>query len=289
LKVLSAWLNELSVTGWTSVVSTFFDVFLVALAIYWLIMLSKRTRAWQIIVGLALLLVLAYVTDKMRLHTLNYLLRSFLPLGPVALVILFYPELRNTLESMGRVTGWGRGLASLAKEENAHVIPSVAHAAAWMSSNKIGALIVLERDTALDDIAATGTTMDALVSRNLLCSLFYPGNPLHDGAAIVRGAHILAAGCTLPLTESDVGAMVHTRHKAALGVSETRDAVAVVVSEETGTISLAVDGRLIRGLTEETLGKRLHLLMGYSDGTHRKSDLARKVNGTLRKARITRK
>jgi diadenylate cyclase len=289
LKVLSAWLNELSITGWTSVVSTLLDVFLVALAIYWLIMLSKRTRAWQIIVGLALLLVLAYVTDKLRLHTLNWVLRSLLPLGPVALVILFYPELRSTLEGMGRVTGWGRGLASLAKEENSHVIQSVALATAWMSAQKIGALIVLERDTALDDIAATGTMMDALVSQNLICATFYPGNPLHDGAIIIRGAHILAAGCTLPLTESDVGAMVHTRHKAALGVSESRDAVAVVVSEETGTISLAVDGRLLRGLTEETLAKRLHLLMGYSDGTMRRSDLAKKVNGTLRKARIKHK
>ena len=276
-------------TGWTTILSTILDIILVAAAVYWLIMLSKRTRAWQIIWGLLVFLLLVFITDRLDLHTLNYLLRSFLPLGPVAIVILFFPELRQALENMGRVARWGHGLSLLAEEDVSSLINVVVRAATKMSQRKIGALIVIERESALDDVVATGTKIDSMVAEDLIGTIFYPGSPLHDGAVIIRGKRILAAGCTLPLSESvSAGAMIHTRHKAALGVAEESDAAVVVVSEETGTISLALEGKLHRGLDEQTLSQWLRNLTGIADDDAHKSDLARKFNGTLRKARIRR-
>ena len=271
--------------GVGTVLSTIIDIVLVAMAIYWLIMLSKRTRAWHIILGLGAFVVLELVTDYADLHTINYLLRSFIPLGPVAIVLLFYPELRNALENLGRVAGKGRGLTGFGKEDNSPTIDAVVKAACAMSAKKTGALIVIERQNALEDIASTGTRMDAQLSQDLLGAVFYPGNPLHDGAAIVRGDRIVVAGCTLPLSESvGVGAAIHTRHKAALGLSEVSDSVIVVVSEETGTISLAYESRLHRGLNENTLTEWLRTILGVGEDT-KTAQIARKVNGTIKKRR----
>ncbi|MHB9037514.1 MAG: diadenylate cyclase CdaA [Armatimonadota bacterium] len=282
----SAWQKDLAGAGWTTILSTFLDVFFVAALVYWLIMLSKRSRAWHIIWGLLLFLLLVPVTQWLNLQTLNYLLRSFLPLGPVAIVILFFPELRHALENMGRFAGWGAGLAVLDEEDRASLVEVVVKSAGRMSDRQIGALIVIEREGSLDDIAATGTRLDAQASEGLIGSIFNPGSPLHDGAIIIRGNRIIAAGCTLPLSESaHVGTMIHTRHKAALGVAEESDAAVVVVSEETGTISLALEGKLHRGLNEDSLARRLKNLSGISDEREKKSDFAQKVNGTIRKAR----
>jgi diadenylate cyclase len=265
--------------------STILDILLVAAVLYWLIMLSKRTRAWKIIWGLLIFLLLVFLTDRLRLHTLNYLLRSFLPLGPVAIVILFYPELRHALENMGKVAGWGTRFALLEKDDVATLIPVVVKSACRMSQRQIGALIVIEREDALEDIAATGTRLDATVSEQLIMSIFSPGGPLHDGAIVIRGTRVIAAGCTLPLSEStQVGTMIHTRHKAALGVAEESDAAVVVVSEETGTISLALEGKLHRGLNEESLSEWLRSISGISDDRVGGSRFARRVDGTLRKA-----
>lgn len=254
-------------------------------------MLAKRTRAWLYMWGLLVFFLLIFTTDRLQLHTVNYLLRSFLPLGPVAIVILFYPELRQALESMGKVAGWGRGLTMMASEDVTSLIDVVVRSAVKMSEKQIGALIVIERESALDDIAATGTRLNAAISEELIGSIFNPGSPLHDGAVIIRGTRITAAGCTLPLSESaHVGTMIHTRHKAALGVAEESDAAVVVVSEETGTISLALEGKLHRGLDEQTLTQWLRNLSGGSQEERAsKSEFARKVNGTLRKARLVRK
>lgn len=287
MSFLSAWQKDLESAGWTTILSTFLDIFLVAVVVYYLIILSKRTRAWYIIWGLLIFLLLVFVTDRLQLHALNYLLEKFVPLGPVAIVILFFPEIRQWLESMGRVAGWGRGLSSLAKEDVTTLIEVIAGSAIRMSEQKIGALMVIEREGSLDDIASTGTRMEAMVSEELIGSIFNPGSPLHDGAIVVRGTRIIAAGCTLPLSESaHVGTMIHTRHKAALGVAEESDAAVVVVSEETGTISLALEGKLHRGLDEETLTNWLRVISGATDEHSRRSDFARKVNGTLRKARL---
>jgi diadenylate cyclase len=285
LNFLQAWQRDLASAGWTILLSTVLDILLVAAVLYWLIMLSKRTRAWKIIWGLLIFLLLVFLTDRLQLHTLNYLLRSFLPLGPVAIVILFYPELRHALENMGKVAGWGTRFALLEKEDVTTLIPVVVKSACRMSERQIGALIVIEREDALDDIAATGTRLDAAVSEELIESIFNPGGPLHDGAILIRASRVIAAGCTLPLSEStQVGTMIHTRHKAGLGVAEESDAAVVVVSEETGTISLALEGKLHRGLNEETLTKWLRNISGISDERVGGSRFARKVDGTLRKA-----
>jgi diadenylate cyclase len=194
------------------------------------------------------------------------------------------------LENMGSVAGWGRGLATMPTGEVASLIHVITHSAARMSERKIGALIVIERESQLDDLAATGTRLNASISEELMGSIFNPGSPLHDGAVIIRGSRILAAGCTLPLSESaQFGTMIHTRHKAALGVAEESDAAVVVVSEETGTISLALEGKLHRGLDEESLAHWLRSISGTSDDRESRTTFVRKVDGTLRKARLRRR
>ncbi len=265
------------------------DILLVAAAIYWLIMLSKRTRAWLIIWGLLIFLALVRLTEWLQLRTINYLLGSFLPLLPVAIVILFYPELRHTLENMGRVADWSTGLELLPKDKVSELANSVVRATCRMSEQRIGALIVIERKNRLDDIADTGTKLNAVVSEELIRSIFNPGAPLHDGAIIIRGNRVVAAGCTLPLSENtQIGTMIHTRHKAALGVAEETDAAVVVVSEETGTISLAFEGKLYRELNGETLTQWLKNVMGALDGA-RRPEIVNRVDGTLRKAKFLRK
>ncbi|MDO8586685.1 MAG: diadenylate cyclase CdaA [Armatimonadota bacterium] len=272
--------------SWQSLVASTVDIFLVALVIYKLMMLAKRSRAWQIMWGLGVFILLGFVSDWLQLHTISYLLTSSLQLLPVAIVILFYPELRHALEDVGRVVGWGRSFSSLAQKDVSDIVREVARAAAQMSEHKVGALIALERETSLDDISATGVRIDALVTSDLLCTIFRPGSPLHDGAVIIRGNRVVAAGCTLPLSDSvHIGTMIHTRHKAALGVTEESDAAVVVVSEETGTVSLSSEGKLHRGMSEESLTKSLYSIFGVTERP-RKSPFARTVDGTLRKARI---
>jgi diadenylate cyclase len=289
LSFLSTFLRGFHNAGWTTIVSTVADIILVALVVYWVIMLSKRRPAWQILWGLAVFFVFVGITDWLQLHTLNFLLKSFLYVLPVAVVILFQPELRQMLENMGSVAGWGRGLAAMPTGEVTSLIHVITHSAARMSERQIGALIVIERESPLDDLASTGTRLNAAVSEELMGSIFNPGSPLHDGAVIIRGSRILSAGCTLPLSESaHVGTMIHTRHKAALGVAEESDAAVVVVSEETGTISLALEGKLHRGLDEESLAQWLRSVAGGLDDRNPKGRFARRVDGTLRKARIKR-
>lgn len=238
------------------------DILAIAWLIYRLLLWAKGTRAWQIIWGLLIFFAAVFVTDWLNLYALNWLLRSMFAFGPVALVILFLPELRHALEEFGRPGFWRRSLGLVAQETVGDMIRAVVVAVAAMSVKRIGALIVIERETKLEDVILNGTAVNAVASAPLLQSLFYPGNPLHDGAAVIRGNVIVAASCTLPLTEAPrIEAAVHTRHKAALGMSEESDAIVVVVSEETGTISIAVEGRLVRGFTEASLASRLQQLL----------------------------
>jgi len=243
------------------------DVLVVAAILYSLIMLAKGTRAWQIFSGLLVFLVIYGTSDLLNLKTLNWLLRQIVPLAPVALVILFYPELRYALEEMGRVQFWRNRLALLPKEDFNRLVREIVQVAGEMPSRHIGALIVIERETGLDDLITTGTRLDAEVSAELLSTLFHPGTTLHDGAVIIRGDRAVAAGCLLPLTDSPaVSSAIHTRHRAAIGVSERSDAIVVVVSEETGAISLSSEGKLLRGLKEETLRQRLLASLQPSNG-----------------------
>jgi diadenylate cyclase len=234
------------------------DVLVVAAIFYSLIMLARGTRAWKIFSGLAVFGGIFLLSDILQFRTLNWLLRQIVPLAPVALVILFYPELRYALEEVGRVQFWRNRLRLLPKENVQRLVNEIARVAVSLSGKHIGALIVIEREEGLDDLIATGTPLDAEVTAELLSTLFHPGTALHDGAVIIRGDRAVAAGCVLPLTERPgIGSDIHTRHRAAIGVAERSDAIVVVVSEESGAISVGEEGRLQRGLKEEALRERL--------------------------------
>lgn len=266
--------------------TTLIDVLVVTFVIYKLIMLVKGTRAWQIAWGLGFFFLTIFLSDLLNLRALNWLLRVFLYSGPVALVILFYPELRRTLEEIGRLKFLGRGLVTLGKEDIADMVDQLTKAVADMSRGQVGALIVIEREVALDYIIANGRRMDALVSSELLRTIFHPGSPLHDGAVIVRGNKIVAASCTLPLSDSPgVGRMIHTRHKAALGLAEQSDAVVLVVSEETGMVSLAVQGTLMRGLKENEVRTKLLELLQVGDSREGVKQIRRTVSSAISRMR----
>jgi diadenylate cyclase len=234
------------------------DVLVVAFLIYYVIMLAKGTRAWQVLWGLLAFAVIFGLSAMWNLETLNWILKQMFALSPVALVILFLPEVRHALEEVGRLGFWGRGFVSIGNEDMSDLVGHLVRAASVLSSRRTGALIVIERETGLSDIIETGTPLNATVTVELLGTIFYSGSPLHDGAAIVRGNRIVAAGCTLPLSDSPhIETTIHTRHKAALGISEVSDAAIIVVSEESSIISLAYEGNLVRGLRDEALQQRL--------------------------------
>lgn len=244
------------------------DVLVVAYLIYRLLLLVRGTRALQILGGLGTLLLALFLSDRLQLNTLNWLLRQIVPLGPVAIVILFYPELRHALEEFGP-RFWSRGLSLLNREDVGQMIENVVMAVSLLSGRRTGALIVFERQTGLDDVIATGVPLDAQVSAELLETIFHKGTALHDGAVVIRQDKIAAAACVLPLTDRPkIDVAVHTRHKAAIGMSENSDAVVVIVSEETGTISVAIDGKLVRPLPEGALRERLNSLLQPNDLAH---------------------
>ncbi len=249
------WLHKIDLNAF---VRSGADILVVAYLIYRVIMLAKGTRAWQIISGILVFSFILWFSAWAQLSALNWLIKQMFLLGPVALVILFLPELRHALEEVGRFGFWGKNFVGLDKEDLTQTMGEIVRAAEALSARKIGALIVLERATGLTDYIETGTLVNALVSEELLGTLFYPGSPLHDGAIIVRRDRVVAAGCTLPLTENrDLEVKVHTRHKAALGISEQSDAVVLVVSEETGIISVVVEGRMQRHLRDDKLREYL--------------------------------
>ena len=251
------WIANVFGSGWPGFEragASTLDVLIVAFLIYQVMMLAKGTRAWQIILGLIVFVLILFISAALQLTALNWLLSQMFLLGPVAIVILFYPELRHALEEVGRLGFWGKRFSGLNKDDLNEMISEIVDAADSFSNKHVGALIVLERETGLSEYAENGTAINSTVSSELLGTIFYPGTPLHDGAVIIRRDRIIAAGCTLPLSESrDIGSTVHTRHKAALGITEQSDAVAVVVSEETGIISLAFSGRWVRGLRGDDL------------------------------------
>lgn len=232
------------------------DILIVTVLIYQLLLLIRGTRAVQLVTGLGVLFAVYVVSRALGLYTLQYILQYLGVVIPIALLIIFQPELRRMLEQLGRggVLMTGFTPHALAREEAIRLVNDVSRAARILAMRKIGALMVLERRTGLADFIETGIKVDAVVTVQLLINLFFPNSPLHDGAVIVRGNRVMAATCLLPLSENpDVGRMLGTRHRAGLGITEQTDAVAVIVSEETGTITLARDGELIRGLSEEEL------------------------------------
>jgi diadenylate cyclase len=227
-------LNIFHSFGWVDAV----DILLVAFIVYKVLMLIRGTRAWRIVLGGLVFIFLLALSSKFKLITLNWLLDRAAVLLPVALVILLMPELRQLIEGMTRLQFLG-----FSPEENTEIrtIEEIVASVSELASGRIGALMVIERNEKLDEIASTGVMLNARVSSPLLGSIFYEGNPLHDGAVIIRGDTLLAGACRLPLSESRrVDRAVHMRHRAALGVTEAFDCVAIVVSEERGTISCAI-------------------------------------------------
>jgi diadenylate cyclase len=236
------------------------DIAIVAFIVYKIMVLIRGTRAVQLVQGMAVLFLVYAAASALGLYTLQAILGYLGGIIPVALLVLFQPEMRRILEQIGR----GRFLwpgVQLDREAALRLVNDVARACRVLSQRRIGALIALERRTGLGDFAETGIRLDATVTVPLLINIFFPNTPLHDGAAIIRGNRVVAAGCLLPLSESPLlSRALGTRHRAAVGITEATDAVAVVVSEETGTISIARDGSLTRGLSEEELKAELFRL-----------------------------
>ncbi len=237
--------------------SDYLDIILVALLFYKLYPMVRSTGASRVLRVVLLLMVVSWVTGPgiLNMHTLHYLLSEVLAVGLIAVVILFQPELRRMLDHLGNNMKLQKILGTQkAEPEMIPVIAQTVRACEYMSRERVGALIVFHRDTVLQEYINTGTVVDAQVSEQLLRNIFFPKAALHDGATIIRGGRIAAAGCVLPLSESNrLSADLGTRHRAGVGMSEASDAVVVIVSEETGAISVAVGGMLKRHLAPQTL------------------------------------
>lgn len=236
------------------------DIAIVAYVFYKLYQLIKETRAEQLVNGIVILLFATKASELMQLHVVNWILRNTMTVGLIALLIVFQPELRRVLEYLGRtkflIKTNGEDI-----EKIDLVVEEIVQAMTSLARQKIGALLVFERETGINDIIQTGTILEAKVTRQLLINLFIPNTPLHDGAAIVRSGKLMAAGCFLPLTENKfLSKELGTRHRAGIGISEKSDCISLMVSEETGAISMAQNGKLYRDLSEEAL--RNFLLKG---------------------------
>lgn len=234
------------------------DILIVAFITYKLIGFIRDSRAQQLVKGMLVLVAAFFLSDVFGLYALNWILRGTMTMGIIALVVIFQPELRRGLEYMGRSKIVKAPFGQLDKEKAKVITDEFVKAVDAFSASKTGALIILERETALADIAESGTVLNAEISAQLLGNIFYEGAPLHDGAAIIRGDKIYAAGCVLPLTENkNLNKSLGTRHRAGIGITENSDAISIIVSEETGIISMAQDGKLTRFLDTKTVEKTL--------------------------------
>ncbi len=234
------------------------DIVVVAYLLYRLLGFIKETRAQQLFRGVLLIVAFFLISEIFNLSLLNWLFTRLITVGLIAVVILFQPEIRRGLEQIGRRGVLSRQFRDMGKEEVYATVHKIVDAVDDFSSTRTGALMAIERETMLNDIAETGVIVDAEISVRLLGNLFYEGSPLHDGAVIIRGDRVYAASCVLPLTErQNIGKNLGTRHRAALGLSEVSDAFIIVVSEETGAISVARNGEFRRFLDLKTLEKML--------------------------------
>jgi uncharacterized protein (TIGR00159 family) len=239
------------------------DVVLISLIFFWVLMLLRGTTAMAVMRGAFILLLAAFVLARaFNLRVLDFLLTNSFTGLLIALPIIFQPEIRRALERVGRTGARAFG----ASVSNPGTIEAVTEAASDMAKENVGALMVLERETGLQDYIESGIPIDALPSPELLNGIFYPNSPLHDGAVVLRGNRVVAAGVTLPLSENTPPGELGTRHRAALGITERTDAVSVVVSEETGNISVAADGRMYTRLDEARLRALLDRLLGSRNG-----------------------
>ncbi len=249
--------------------TTLLDIGITAIFIYWLFSLIRGTRAVTLVIGVSILLGIYALAQLLELRLFTQLLQAGAVVGLFALVVVFQPELRRALERIGRVGAVGRLFAPAGQRQIEHVAGEVSRAAGLLSREGHGALIVLERETGLEEIAETGVMLHADLSYEILCTIFMPRTELHDGAVIIRGDGILAAAALLPLTEMQLSERFGTRHRAALGITEQTDAVAVVVSEESGRMSVVERARIVRVPNEQQLERALTSLLGSPSGPAR--------------------
>jgi diadenylate cyclase len=261
-KILGAATNSMSVLdslkGFLRPL-TIIDIVIVAIVIYWIYLFLKETRAMRILYGLFFLLAIMAVGRILNLTLLNWILQYFMAMLVVAIPIVFQPELRTALERLGRTKFLSDSI--FGKGSFSKIIDEVMLAVSILAKQKIGALIIIQRQTGLREYIEKGTPVEANVSKDILLSIFYPKSPLHDGAVIIVDDKIVSARSVLPVSENYVNSSYGTRHKAALGITEDSDALAVVVSEESGIVSLAVGGKIERRIPEDRLRNRLIALM----------------------------
>ena len=256
MEVIGSALEKATKYLMTICISDFVDIVIVAYLLYKFIWLARKSNFSNVAKGIVLIIVGLWLSEVLKLTMINYLLRKVLELGLIALLIIFQPELRRLLERLGSTFSNGKALNGTAIND---VITQTVNACMSMSETHTGALIIFERSVSLTHIISNGTIINSDVSAELLKNIFFKNAPLHDGAVIIRNMKIAAAGCVLPLTDrTNLNKELGTRHKAGIGMSEKSDAVVVIVSEETGAVSVAIDGMLKRHLTEESLSCILH-------------------------------
>lgn len=242
------------------------DILLVAIIIFYIVKFIRDRRASKLAMGVFLIVILMFISELLNMRALNFIFSNLVQVGLIAIIILFQPELRSVLEKFGGVSF----IKTISESKNTslkhNAITAICEAASELSREYTGALIVIERSTPLGEIIKTGTVINADVNVSLLKNIFFNKAPLHDGAVIIRGGRICAAGCFLPMsTNDDIIKDLGTRHRSAIGMSENSDAIIIVVSEETGTISLAIDGQLRRNYDYNTLKTELSNLLRDDD------------------------
>lgn len=262
------------------------DLAIVIFIIYKFIKSSKKTRVWQLLKGIVLYVVITALSSVLHLRILNFILTSFLSYGVIALIVIFQPELRRALEQLGtnKITKFF-GIEKDLQTKNKEDIYKILIAVNELATSKTGALIVLERDIKLQDIIDTGVMINSDVSPQLLVNIFVPNTPLHDGAVIISSNRIMAAACILPLAnDNDISKALGTRHRAALGMSKETDSIVIIVSEESGKVSVAKEGKLIIDIDEDNLRQ---LLLDNVNGVDSNFDkLRRKFNGKLQQVEV---
>ena len=254
------------------------DIIGVAILLYYVYRFIRDRRAGKLALGVGFIVVFLLLSDMFELNAMQFLLKNVFQVGLIALVVVFQPELRSALEKMGGESL--RGIRSIGEQKDVSaayaVIDAVSEAASDMSRTKTGALMVFERSTRLGDVINTGTVVNADATPFLIKNIFFNKAPLHDGAMIIRDYRVYAAGCLLPLSENpDIIKDLGTRHRAGIGMSENSDAVVVIVSEETGTISVAYEGKLKRNFTRESLAKELRMYLAGESGTYGNKGIAK--------------
>ncbi|MEW4372604.1 diadenylate cyclase CdaA [Paenibacillus sp. WLX1005] len=263
---------------WKDSIKDIIDILIVTYIIYQLILLVRGTRAVQLLKGILVLVVVWALSSWFDLYTLKWLMNQAFTFGVLAIFIIFQPELRRGLEQLGRGKIFGRTVAD--DEEITRMIGEMIKAVNYLSRRKIGALVVFERTTGLNEYTESGIKMQSAISSELLINIFIPNTPLHDGAVIVQEQKIAAAACYLPLSENPfISKELGTRHRAAIGISEVGDAISLIVSEETGQVSLAMNGQVVRDINEESLIAKLHEALKPNVTTEKKIPFWKRKGG----------